>query len=54
MNYNVLKLTIGNPQGAVVGTYKTKEEAEATRELLNTTTHPSQLAFFIIQPSKGE
>ena len=51
MSYNVLSLTTDCPMGKVVGNYPTKEQADATRELLNNTTHPSQLTFFIVRPS---
>jgi len=52
MSYNVLRLTTDCPMGMVVGNYPTKEQAEATRELLNNTTHSSQLSFFIVQEAK--
>jgi hypothetical protein len=52
MSYNVLRLTTNDPAGSVVGNYPTKEQAEATREVMNNSTHPSQLTFFIVQEAK--
>jgi len=52
MSYNVLRLSTNDPYGTVVGNYPTKEQAEATRELMNNTTHSSQLSFFIVQEIK--
>ena len=51
MSYNVLRLTTNDPTGSVVGNYPTKEQADATREVMNNTTHPSQLTFFIVLPA---
>lgn len=54
MSYNVLRLSLGNPSGEVVGNYPTKEEAENTRKVLNETTPPSLLFFFNVQEVKED
>jgi hypothetical protein len=54
MSYNVLRLSLGNPAGEVVGNYPTSEEAENTRKVLNETTPPSLLFFFIVKEVPNE
>jgi hypothetical protein len=51
MSYDVICLSFNDPAGKIVGTYPTKEAAEATREILNNTTPTSLLQFFIVKPS---
>jgi hypothetical protein len=51
MSYNVIRLSTTNPTGEVVANYPTKEQADATREVLNNTTPASLLYFFIVLPS---
>ena len=53
MKYNVMALTYSDPKGRIVASFTTLEQAEATREILNNTTHPSMLTFFIIVPSEN-
>jgi hypothetical protein len=47
MSHKVKRLSATNPEGVVVAEYPTKEQAEATREVLNNTT-PSYLLYFFI------
>ena len=49
MQYNVKALTYSDPIGRVVASFTTLEQAEATREVMNNTTHPSMLTFFIVE-----
>jgi hypothetical protein len=50
MQYNVKALTYSDPIGRVVASFTTLEQAEATREVMNNTTHPSMLTFFTVEP----
>lgn len=50
MQYNVMAKTYSDPQGRVVASFPTLEQAEATREVMNNTTHPSMLTFFTVEP----
>ena len=49
MQYNVLALTYADPVGRIVASFTTLEQAEATREVMNNTTHPSMLTFFTVE-----
>lgn len=51
MSYDVICLSLNDPTGKIVGTYPTKEQADATREILNNTTPTYLLQFFIVKPS---
>lgn len=50
MQYNVMALTYADPHGRIVASFTTLEQAEATREVMNNTTHPSMLTFFTVEP----
>jgi hypothetical protein len=52
-NFQVLRLSVGNPTGDVIGTYENRELADATRKLLNETTPSYLLYFFIIGPPEN-
>ena len=51
MSYNVIRLSVSNPTGDVVANCPTKEQADETREKLNSTTPASLLYFFIVLPT---
>ena len=52
MQYDVKALTYADPRGKVVASFPSKEQAEEARELMNSTTPPSLLTFFIVTPKE--